>query len=233
MPCLLVVLALLILVGCGEKDPVRNLSRDLERYPEYSLMVDDTRIEGSLFPDYALRFQVLTASGRREAGRDTIQYEERKTDWYPVSEDIFYRYENYVGMVIASKTMDGQRTGANQAHPSGYQYVGNSHYGSWGGGGFWQFYGQYAMMSHMMGGHRVGRGDYDDYRRTRGRGSPYYGPVKGGRPTFGARGTVTEKTRPQFYQRKQNRRQAFSGQAKNRMGRATSGWGRGSSRTGK
>lgn len=233
MPCLLVVLALLILVGCGEKDPVRNLSRDLERYPEYSLMVDDTRIEGSLFPDYALRFQVLTASGSRATGRDTILYEERKTDWYPVSEDIFYRYENYVGMVIASKSMDGQRTGANQAHPSGYQYVGNSHYGSWGGGGFWQFYGQYAMMSHMMGGHRVGRGDYDDYRRTRGRGSPYYGPVKGGRPTFGARGTVTEKTRPQFYQRKQNRRQAFSGQAKNRMGRATSGWGRGSSRTGK
>ena len=89
------------------------------------------------------------------------------------------------------------------------------------------------MMSHLMGGHRVGRGDYDDYRRTRGRGSPYYGPVKGGRPTFGARGTVTEKTRPQFYQRKQNRRKAFSGQAKNRMGRATSGWGRGSSRTGK
>ncbi len=233
MLCLPVVLALLILVGCGEKDPVRNLSRDLERYPEYSLMVDDTRIEGSLFPDYALRFQVLTASGSRATGRDTILYEERKTDWYPVSEDIFYRYENYVGMVIASKSMDGQRTGANQAHPSGYQYVGNSHYGSWGGGGFWQFYGQYAMMSHMMGGHRVGRGDYDDYRRTRGRGSPYYGPVKGGRPTFGARGTVTEKTRPQFYQRKQNRRQAFSGQAKNRMGRATSGWGRGSSRTGK
>jgi len=233
VPCLPVVLALLILVGCGEKDPVRNLSRDLERYPEYSLMVDDTRIEGSLFPDYALRFQVLTASGSRETGRDTILYKERKTDWYPVSEDIFYRYENYVGMVIASKSMDGQRTGANQAHPSGYQYVGNSHYGSWGGGGFWQFYGQYAMMSHMMGGHRVGRGDYDDYRRTRGRGSPYYGPVKGGRPTFGARGTVTEKTRPQFYQRKQNRRQAFSGQAKNRKGRATSGWGRGSSRTGK
>ncbi|HIL11182.1 MAG TPA: hypothetical protein EYG11_21000 [Candidatus Latescibacteria bacterium] len=228
-----VVLALLILVGCGEKDPVRNLSRDLERYPEYSLMVDDTRIEGSLFPDYALLFQVLTASGRREAGRDSILYEERKTDWYPVSEDIFYRYENYVGMVIASKSMDGQRTGANQAHPAGYQYVGNSHYGSWGGGGFWQFYGQYAMMSHMMGGWRVGRGDYQDYRRTRERGSPYYGPVKGGRPTFGARGTVTEKTRPQFYQRKQNRRQAFSGQAKNRMGRATSGWGRGSSRTGK
>ncbi len=233
MLCLPVVLALLILVGCGEKDPVRNLSRDLERYPEYSLMVDDTRIEGSLFPDYALRFQVLTASGRREAGRDSILYEERKTDWYPVSEDIFYRYENYVGMVIASKSMDGQRTGANQAHPAGYQYVGNSHYGSWGGGGFWQFYGQYAMMSHMMGGWRVGRGDYQDYRRTRERGSPYYGPVKGGRPTFGARGTVTEKTRPQFYQRKQNRRQAFSGQAKNRMGRATSGWGRGSSRTGK
>ena len=224
---------MVLFVACGSKDPVQDLARDLDRYPEYSLIVDDTRIEGSLFPDYALRFQILTASGRQLAGQDTIVYEDRRTDWYPVDEDIFYRYENYVGMVVSSKSMDGKRTGANQAYPSGYQYVGNSHYGHWGGGGFWQFYGQYAMMQHLMGGYRVGRGDWEDYRRNNERGRPYYGPVKGGRPTFGSQGTVTEKTRPQFYQRKQNRRQAFSGQAKNRMGRATSGWGRGTSRTGK
>ncbi|SVC95884.1 uncharacterized protein METZ01_LOCUS348738, partial [marine metagenome] len=39
MLCLTRVLGLLILVGCGAKDPVRDLSRDLDRYPEYSLMV--------------------------------------------------------------------------------------------------------------------------------------------------------------------------------------------------
>ena len=223
----------LALAACGAKDPVQELVRDLERYPEYSLILDDTRVEGSLFRDYALRFQVMTAAGQRIAGRDTLVYETRRTDWHPASEEVFYRYENYVGMVVASKSLDGRRTEANQAHPPGYQYVGNPQYGFWGGGGFWQFYGQYALMRDLMGGWGVGRGDWENYRRYRERGRPYYGPVKGGRPTFGSRGSQTQKTRPQFYQRQQSRRQAFSSQVKNRMGRTTSGWGRGTSRYGK
>ena len=175
-------LALLALAACGgSKDPVQKLIRDLERYPEYSLIVDDTRIEDrSFFPDYFLRFQVLTAAGQRVAGRDTIVYQERRTDWMEVSEETFYRYDNYVGMVVASKSLDGRRTSANQAHPPGYQYVGNPQYGFWGAGGFWQFYGQYALMRDLMGGWRVGRGDWEDYRRNRERGRPYYGPVQGG-----------------------------------------------------
>ena len=230
------LLVLFALASCGgSKDPVKELIRDLDRYPEYSLIVDDIRIEdSSFFPDYFLRFQVLTAKGQRVAGRDSIVYQERRTDWMKVKEEIFYRYDNYVGMVVASKSLDGRRTGTSQAHPPGYQYVGNPHYGFWGGGGFWQFYGQYALMRDLMGGGwRVGRGDWEDYRRNRERGRPYYGPVKGGQPTFGSRGSQTQKTRPQFYQRQQSRRQAFSSQAKNRMGRTTSGWGRGSSRFGK
>ncbi len=229
-------LLLFALAACGgSKDPVKELVRNLDRYPEYSLIVDDTRIEDhSFFPDYALRFQVLTASGQRVAGRDTMVYQERRTDWMEVGEKTFYRYENYVGMVVASKSLDGRRTGTNQAHPPGYQYVGNPQYGSWGGGGFWQFYGQYALMSNLMGGGwRVGRGDWEGYRRNRAGGRPYYGPVQGGRTAFGSRGSQTQKTRPQFYQRQQSRRQAFSNQAKNRMGRTTSGWGRGTSRFGK
>lgn len=227
-------LALSLLVACGgPKDPVQKLTRELDNFPEFSLIVDDTRIEGTLFHDYALRFQVLTASSQRVAGRDTLVYEDRRTDWYPVKENIYYRYENYVGMVVASKSLDGHRTSANQAHPPGYQHVGNPQYGSWGAGGFWQFYGQYAMMSHMMGGWRVGRGDWADYRRTSGRGRPYYGPVQGGKPTFGSQGSVTQKTRPKFYQRQQSRRQAFGSKVNNRMGRTTSGWGRGASRSGK
>ena len=229
-------LLLFALAACGgSKDPVKELVRNLDRYPEYSLIVDDTRIEdSSFFPDYALRFQVLTASGQRVAGRDTMVYQERRTDWMEVGEKTFYRYENYVGMVVASKSLDGRRTGTNQAHPPGYQYVGNPQYGSWGGGGFWQFYGQYALMSNLMGGGwRVGRGDWEGYRRNRAGGRPYYGPVQGGRTAFGSRGSQTQKTRPQFYQRQQSRRQAFSNQAKNRMGRTTSGWGRGTSRLGK
>ena len=231
-------MGVLALVGCGgERDPVEKLRRDLNRYPEFSLMVDDLRIEEGFFPDYFLRFKVLTASGQRTAGQDTVIYQERITPWEEVSEEVFARYENYVGMVVASKSMDGRQTGPRQAYPAGYQYVGNPHYGFWGGGGFWQFYGQYALMRDLMGGWRVSRDDYGDYRRYTQRGHPYYGPKRNGRQTFGSRGTVTEKTRPNFYQRNRQRlqsgRQAFAGKAQTRMGRTSSSWGRGSTRLGK
>jgi len=219
---------LLLLAGCGRAyDPVRELSRDLHRYPEFSLIVDDLRIEDSFFPDFFLRFKILTASGQKVAGRDTVVYQERTTDWYEVSEAVFGRYEHFVGMVVASKSRDGRTTDVRQAHPPGYRHVGNPHYGFWGAGGFWQFYGQYALMRDLMGGWRVNRGDYQDYQRNRERGRPYFGPVQKGRPTFGSRGTMTQKTRPGFYQRQVNRRQAFASRARSRVGRSSSGWGRG------
>jgi hypothetical protein len=227
------------MLGClamacgGPRDPVRELVQDLERYPEYSLMVDDARVEDGFFPDYFLRFHILTASGKRLAGQDTVVYEERRTDWLKVPEEVFSRYEHYVGMVVASRDRDGRRTDARQAYPPAYQYVGNPQYGFWGPGGFWQFYGQYALMRDLLGGWRVGRNDWEDYRRYRERGQPYQGPTQGGRPTFGSRGTVTEKTRPTFYQRQASRRQAFAGKVQSRMGGSSPTWGRGSSRFGK
>ena len=60
-------------------------------------------------------------------------------------------------------------------------------------------------MSHMLGGHRIGRNDYQDYRRYNQGGRPYFGPVQSGRRTFGTSGTVTQKTRPRFYQRYRQR----------------------------
>ena len=104
------LVAALGLLGCGgSRDPVRDLTRDLNRYPEFLLIVDDLRVEEGFFPDYFLRFKTLTASGQRVAGRDTLIYQERTTDWHEVSEDVFGRYEHYVGMVVASKGKDGRR----------------------------------------------------------------------------------------------------------------------------
>lgn len=227
------VLFLLVgwLVGCGgSSDPVKTLSKDLDRYPEYSLTVEDLRVEEGFFPDYFLRFKILTAAGQKVAGQDTVIFQERTTDWYEVEEGIYARYENYVGMVVASKSKDGRRTDVRQAHPAGYQYVGDSRYGFWGGGGFWQFYGQYAFMRSMMGGWGVNRNDWGNYQREQGRGRPYYGPVTNGRPTFGSKGTQTQKARPRFYQQHTARQQRFSSKAQGRMGRTSSSWGRGSSR---
>ncbi len=221
--------------GCGgSTDPVRTLQRDLERYPEYSLILDDLKYEDGFFPNYYLRFKVMTAAGQRAASGDTVVYSQHTSDWMEASSDVFSRYENYVGMVIASKSLDGQRTGAQQAYPAGYQYVGNPSYGYWGGGGFWQFYGQYALMRDLMGGWGVGRSDWEDYRRSRERGQPYYGPRnKDGGSTFGTRGSQTKKTRPEFYQRHTQRRQSFSNKVSSRMGqtRSRSSWGSSVSRS--
>ena len=227
-------LALALTTGCGRAtDPVQRTARDLERYPEYTLIIEDLKVEDGFFPDYFLRMQIMTAAGQRtESGQDTLVYKTQKPEWHEVSEGVFARYQNYLGMVVASKTLDGKRSGPRNAYPAGYQYVGNSQYGSWGGGGFWQFYGQYAFMSAMLGGHRIGRNDYDGYRRDRERGRPHYGPVKNGRQTFGTAGTQTQKTRPGFYQRYRQRSAGGGrGFASNRS--SSGGWGRGSSRFGK
>jgi hypothetical protein len=200
------MLLLMLIVGCGRaSDPVRDLTRDLDRYPEYSLVVDDLNVEDGFFPDYFMRFRLMTASGQQIAGVDTLIYETRTTAWQEVSEQVFARYQHYLGMVVAAKGADGKRTGLQQAHPPGYQYVGNSNYGYWGGGGFWAFYGQYAFMSSMLGGHRIGRQDYGNYRRSGDGGRAYFGPNKNGSPAFGTRGSVTQKTKPQFYQRYRQR----------------------------
>ena len=235
MKLLIMLLYGIVLGGCGRSsDPVGELTRDLERYPEYSLILHDLRVEDGFMPQYALQFKVLTASGQRVSGRDTLVYEERKTDWVSVRETEYARYENFVGMVVASKSLNGQRTGTRQAYPAGYQYVGNPSYGFWGNCGFWQFYGQYALMRDLMGGWNVGRSDWEGYRRNRQQGRPYYGPKESnGQSTYGTRGTQVKKTRPNFYNRQVQRRQAFSNKVSSRMGQtrsSSSGWGRSSSR---
>ena len=230
------VFSVTFLSNCGRPaDQVNSLIRELNRYPEYTLILNDYRIDDGFFADYFLQFDALTASSKRIDGVDSLIYSQGKTDWIKVSETTFSRYEHYVGMVVSSKSLDGTQTGSHQAFPPGYQYVGNSRYGSWGTGGFWQFYGQYALMSQLMGGWRVGRSDWNDYRDTRSRGGAYFGPKKNGRSTFGTRGIQTEKSRPAFFKKHQQRRNAFSNRVSNRMGQArnTSSWGNRTSRFGK
>ena len=127
--------ALIAAAGCGRTpDPVEQTVRDLERYPEYAVIIEDLKVEDGFFPDYFLRLRLMTASGQRVAGKDTLVYEDRVTDWLEVEEEVMARYQHYLGMVVAGKTLDGRRTTSRQAHPPGYQYVGNSQYGTWGAG---------------------------------------------------------------------------------------------------
>ncbi len=57
---------------------------------------------------------------------------------------------------------------AADSHGPGSQLVGNPHYGSWqtnsSGSSFWVWYGQYALISSLLGGPRVGYGDWSGRR---------------------------------------------------------------------
>ncbi len=199
-------------------DPIPALVRQLAQYPEYSIIVDDVD-DGFLSNSLTLKssFRVSEPIGENPDEGEAAQFEER-VDTYSISDSLVDRYERSIGMVVASKRPDGTLTGYNQSHPPYYQHVGRSHYGYFGPGGFWIFYGQYAFMSAALGGHRISRQDYGTYVGTRNRGQPYYGPQTGGRPTFGANGTATATTRPSFSQRYQAKQTRFQARATSRAG---------------
>ena len=217
---LLAVVFLMWLAGCfvSSRDPVPTLAGELSRFPEYSIVVDD--VDDGLFRNY-LRlkstFRVSEPVGEKPSEGKPAQFEQR-VDTYTVIDRFVGRYEKYVGMVVASKTPDGKLSGYAQAYPPFYQHVGHPQYGHWSSGGFWVWYGQYAFMRSMLGGHRVRRDDHDAYVRSRNRGLSYYGPRTGGRPTFGADGAVTAKTRPSFYQKYQSKQASFRARAAGRSG---------------
>lgn len=199
--CLLGVLAVLMLIGCSSTQPIEDIRRDLTSYPEYAVILEDMKTEGSLFQDYYHRYKIMTG---RSVGGDSLDYETTTTDWRKVSEDVYNQYRNYLGMTILSKTPDGEVT--DTAYPPGYQYVGNPRYGHWeqrGGNSFWVFYGQYRLFSDLLGGGlgRVSRTEYDDFRTTYSSGQVYYG--RGNK--YGTNGSVTKATNPTFYQRRQAR----------------------------
>ena len=216
---LVIVLGFWLVGGfLSSRDPVPGLVRQLAQYSEYSIIVDDVN-DGFLRNSMTLKssFQVTEPVGENPDEGAAAQFDEQ-VDTYSISDRLVDRYERYIGMVVASKTADGTLTGYNQSYPPYYQHVGRSHYGYYGAGGFWIFYGQYAFMSAALGGHRINRQDYGTYAGMRNRGQPYYGPQTGGRPTFGANGTATARARPSFSQRYQAKQTRFQARATSRAG---------------
>ena len=70
--------------------------------------------------------------------------------------------------VDAISATASQRANAADSHGPGSQLVGNPHYGSWqtnsSGSSFWVWYGQYALISSLLGGPRIGYGDWSGRR---------------------------------------------------------------------
>ena len=212
-------LSLLILVaGCAAGNPLERLERELDRHPEYTVILADMREEGTFSTDYLHQYRVTT--GEREGGSDELVFTERVRGWERVGRNTYSRYRPYLGMVVLSKGPDGNVD--RDQHPPGYQYVGNDRYGQWRGdgrgGSFWEFYGRYALISHMIGGfgRPIYRNDWNTYRGNRGRGQPYFGAG-----AYGSNGTVTRQSNPNFFRRQAARQrvrsQGFGARVRGRM----------------
>ena len=209
----LVACCALLLSACSSGRPLDRLKSQLASAPEYAIILEDMREEGTFFSSYSHQYQVVQGENSWT------------TDWLQVPESVYRANENFLGMTLASKTPGGEN---NVPHPPGYDYVGNSRYGSWqtnsSGMSFWAFYGQYALMRDLLG---VGRGsifrnDYNSYQRSRSQQRPYYGRTG---KEYGTRGTVTQQKKPSFFARRRARdvaqRQRFQQKFNNRLGRSS------------
>lgn len=222
----LIFLILPFFVGCAaKKDPLQQFRKALARYPEYSVVLEDMKEEGNFFKNYFHRYKIIT--GRREKGKEEMVVESAETEWYPVSESFYRRYENYLGMTVLSKDAEGKII--DVAQPPGYQYVGDSRYGRWRtderGNSFWEFYGKYMFMRTLfgMGTRTIFQRDYDTYRQYRRANRPYFGPKR----EYGTYGENTKKTYRSFFERRRERelarKRSFNERLGKRIGRSRTG----------
>lgn len=212
-----------LLNACSQPEPIEILKKDLKNAPSYTIILEDMKEEGALFPNYYHKYKIVQ------------EKEDRITGWEEVSEEFYKRNKNFLGMALASKTKDG--VNATPA-PPGYHQVGNENYGQWkkdsNGNSFWEFYGKYALfrdatstIGGLFGGGRgngrVYRNEYDHYRGYEQKGRPYYGPRK----EYGTQGTYTKKTQPSFFERRKakaaQQKTDFKSKARSKMGSSRTG----------
>jgi hypothetical protein len=204
--------SLLLLGGCGSPpNPLTRLVQNLSGVPTFSIVLADMHEEGNFFKKYYHKYQVVMPENTTS------------TDWLEVPDDFFQQNLPFLGMTIYVKK-DGQSSA--EVGPPGYEYVGDPKYGSWqrdsSGNSFWAFYGQYALLSHLLGGGPIYRNNWDTYQTHRGQGRPYYGPNR----EYGTEGSYTRKTKPDFYNRRMTTmnkaKSSFSDKVNQRTGRSSS-----------
>ena len=218
---LTMILAATLLTGCaGQRLPIDIIKKDLQDVPSYFITLDDMEEKGTFSKSYYHKYLI-------SQGEQTYT-----TDWLEVPQDYYQKNENYLGMTLLSKK-DGKYD--TSVGPPGYNFVGDEKYGTWqrdsSGNSFWEFYGKYALISHLLGGSRIFRTDYNTYRDYRQQGRPYYGKNK----QYGTKGQVTKHQKPNFYARQTAKARAsktsFAQKVKQRTGRVRSNYrGRGYSR---
>jgi len=201
------LLTALLFQGCGvAQNPVKKIQSELKGEKEYAIILNDMRERGNFFPSYYHQYRV--DAGERKSVRPFVE----------VDKSYYQKNRPYLGMVLASKTVDGAVS--TTPFPNGYQYVGNSQYGRWrdnsSGGSMWEFYGKYMLMSQMMNwaGYGLSRNHYNNYSSYHNTGRPYYGPNR----QYGTAGTVTKKQKPGFYQRRMAKKSRSQSRFQNKIG---------------
>jgi len=212
IPCL-IAFAGLLLCACStgpREAPIEKLKQNLTDIPTYSIVLDDMKTEGNFQERYYHRYRVVNPDAS----------EEGTTGWLEVPERYYKTNEPFLGMTLASKK-DGELS--SSVSPPGYQYVGDEQYGRWRqdsrGGSFWEFYGKYALISHLFGGFNrpIYRDDYNMYRQYRSRNTPYFGKDN----RYGTNGSYTKKSKPNFYSRRVARDRAKKASFKQRVTKRT------------
>lgn len=230
------VFVLCFLWSCGGGGaPLDGLRRQLDRYPEYSVILEDMRSTGLFFHDYFHRYRLLWLAGTSK--ENTPVMEQKLTDWVKVDQSLYDQYQDALGMAVLTKGKDGSISKTPQ--PPGFQFVGDPRFGQWKtddqGQQVWMWVAGAMVMSELLDEvgdaferrrPRIRYQDWQDYRRETSRGTPYYGrrDASSGRPWFGTKGTVTEKRNPSFFERQQarmaERTATFGQKVESRLGRS-------------
>jgi hypothetical protein len=229
------VLVVLLLSGCGADITLEKIRRDLDRYPEYSVILQDMDSRGLFAKDYFHRYRMLFVKSARSAPGNPPDMGQKFTDWVKVDKETFERYQDALGMAILTKKPDGSVESVPQ--PPAFQYIGDPRFGKWqqddSGSRVWAWIAASAVLSEVIdeigdafdrNNRRIRHEDWQDYRKSTSRGEPWYGRKNNqGKPQFGTQGRTTQKSNPGFFERQQARmaqkKETFAGKVESRMGR--------------
>ncbi|SFM43437.1 hypothetical protein [Thermodesulforhabdus norvegica] len=237
------IVLVFLLAACGEgpTSTLEKLKKELDRYPEFSVILADMKDEGLFFKEYYHLYHIVYLENNPD-NPERPKVFQKVSPWYRVDEVLYYKYRPCLGMTILSKKKDG--TISDVPEPPGYQFVGDTRFGRWvtdpSGHRIWEWFAGYLILSTLAettgeiveeaikSRHRIRYEDWSTYTVYSKRGRPYYGPRDPqGRPTYGTRGSYTQtKYGDSFFKRQQARmaarKSSFEQKVTSRYGRTRS-----------
>lgn len=209
----LALIPALFLTGCGEpENPLDVLRSTLDDESAYSIMLEDMRQEGSLFPKQYHKYEVAT---------DLRSF---STDWYEVPENLFTRYLPFLGMVVWMRNTEWDMDD-EYFEPPGFSRIGKKKYGKWvkkKGKDYWNYHPQYGHYTRMLGGRAIGRDSYKSYSMAHKNRTPFFGMNK----QYGTGGSLTRKMFPGYFTRKATAASAKTGRTNSSMRSRSTGRGK-------